>query len=98
MAAHFCSARPDKRLHLLPRLTECLLGRRKQNQVEHSVLEMLPERIYSLVLGYEDRNDHGQLRNDPVFALLAGREEVEQPVSWQKHAESKGAGQPEADR
>jgi hypothetical protein len=34
---------------------------------------MLSQRIYGLALGYEDLNDHEQLRHDPLMALLAGR-------------------------
>jgi hypothetical protein len=49
--------------------------------VAHSVLEMLSQRIYALALGYEDLNDHDQLRNDPVFAVLSGRAEVERPLA-----------------
>jgi hypothetical protein len=51
----------DRRLNLLPRLADCFLDGRNQNQVEHSVLEMLSQRIYGLTLGYEDINDHEQL-------------------------------------
>jgi hypothetical protein len=49
--------------------------------VEHSVLEMLSQRIYGLALGYEDLNDHEQLRKDPVFGVLAGREELDAPLA-----------------
>lgn len=71
----------DQRLNLLPRLAECFLDGRNQNQVEHTILEMLSQRVYGLALGYEDLNDHEQLRNDPVFGVLAGREELEQPLA-----------------
>jgi hypothetical protein len=71
----------DKRLNLLPRLAACFLDGRNQDQVEHSVLEMLSQRIYGLALGYEDLNDHEQLRTDPVFGVLAGREELEAPLA-----------------
>src|ERR1700680_137325 len=71
----------DQRLNLLPRLAECFLDGRKQEQVEHSVREMLSQRIYGLALGYEDINDHEQLRTDPVFGILAGREELEEPLA-----------------
>jgi hypothetical protein len=94
----FLLRQTDKRLNLLPRLTECFLDRRKQNQVEHSVLEMLSQRIYGLALGYEDLNDHEQLRNDPVFALLAGREEVEQPLAGKSTLNRMELGSGEADR
>jgi hypothetical protein len=71
----------DQRLNLLPRLADCFLDSRNQEQVEHSILEMLSQRIYGLALGYEDINDHEQLRTDPVFGILAGREELEQPLA-----------------
>jgi len=71
----------DQRLNLLPRLAECFLDGRKQEQVEHSILEMVSQRIYGLALGYEDVNDHEQLREDPMFCMLAGREELERPLA-----------------
>jgi hypothetical protein len=71
----------DKRLNLLPRLAACFLDGRNQDQVEHSILEMISQRIYGLALGYEDLNDHEELRKDPVFGVLAGREELNAPLA-----------------
>jgi hypothetical protein len=71
----------DKRLNLLPRLAECFLDGRNQALIDHSILEMLSQRIYGLALGYEDINDHEQLRKDPVFGILAGREELDEPLA-----------------
>jgi Transposase DDE domain group 1 len=65
----------DHRLNLLPRLAECFFDGRKQAQVEHPIQEMLAQRIYGLALGYEDLNDHEQLRTDALFGVLAGRAE-----------------------
>ena len=77
----FLLRQTDRRLNLLPRLAECFLDGRNQEQVEHSILEMLSQRIYGLALGYEDVNDHEQLRRDPVFGILAGREALEEPLA-----------------
>src|SRR5580700_4429843 len=77
----FLLRQADQRLNLLARLAGCFLDGRNQNQVEHSILEMLSQRIYGLALGYEDLNDHEQLRNDPVFGILAGREQLEEPLA-----------------
>jgi hypothetical protein len=41
--------------------------------VDHSFAEMSRSRIYGILAGYADQNDHDQLRYDPVFKLLAGR-------------------------
>src|SRR3989449_10563532 len=38
-------------------------------------------RIYGLALGYEDLNDHEQLREDPLLALLAGKREITEPLA-----------------
>src|SRR5580704_8136036 len=71
----------DQRLNLLPRLAGCFLDGRNQTMIDHSILEMLSQRIYGLALGYEDINDHEQLRKDPVFGILAGREEWDEPLA-----------------
>ncbi len=71
----------DRRLNLLPRLAGCFLDGRNQARIDHSILEMLSQRIYGLALGYEDINDHEQLRIDPVFGILAGREELDEPLA-----------------
>ncbi len=77
----FLLRQTDERLNLLPRLAECFLDGRNQNLVEHSIQEMLSQRIYGLALGYEDINDHEQLRNDPVFGVLAGRDALDEPLA-----------------
>src|ERR1700720_3659840 len=71
----------DKRLDLLARFGRCFLDGRNQALVEHSIVEMVSQRIYGLALGYEDINDHEQLRTDPVFGILAGREELGEPLA-----------------
>jgi hypothetical protein len=67
----------DRRLNLLPRLAECFLDARNPIFVEHSVEQLVSQRIYGLALGYEDLNDHEQLRQDPLLRVLAGKADVE---------------------
>ena len=71
----------DRRIDLLPRLRCCFEDGRKPEQVEHTVGEMLAQRIYGLVLGYEDLNDYEQLRRDPLFGVLSGKRKLEQPLA-----------------
>src|SRR6266487_5638331 len=71
----------DRRLNLLPRLAGCFLDGRNPLLVRHSVQQMVSQRVYGLALGYEDLNDHEQLRNDPLFHVLAGRETLDQPLA-----------------
>ena len=71
----------DQRLRLLDRFAECFLDGRKQALVEHPVREMVAQRVYGLALGYEDLNDHEELRTDPVFGMLAERSDVGTPLA-----------------
>jgi hypothetical protein len=71
----------DQRLNLLARFGSCFLDGREQDRIEHSILEMVSQRVYGLALGYEDLNDHEQLRQDPLFGVLAGREELDKPLA-----------------
>jgi hypothetical protein len=66
----------ERRLNLLSRLAACFEDRRKPWFTLHSVRELLAQRIYGLALGYEDLNDHDQLRDDPLLAVLAGKREA----------------------
>src|ERR1700689_1943342 len=77
----FLLRQTDKLLNLIPRLGKCFLDGGNQSLVEHSVTEMLSQRIYGLALGYEDVNDHEQLRKDPVFGILAGKEDLNEPLA-----------------
>jgi Transposase DDE domain group 1 len=77
----FLLRQTDRHLNLLSRLAECFLDGRNPRLVQHSIEEMLSQRIYGLALGYEDINDHEQLRKDPVFGILAGREELDEPLA-----------------
>jgi len=92
----FLLRQTDQRLNLLPRLAECFLDSRNQNLVDHSIQEMLAQRVYGLALGYEDINDHEQLRHDSVFGILAGREDLQQPLAGKSTLNrlEMGAGEP----
>jgi hypothetical protein len=65
----------DSRLHLTDRLAACFRDHRRRDKIEHTVRELAAQRVYGLVLGYEDLNDHDQLRADPLMAVLVGKAE-----------------------
>ena len=67
----------DRKINLLGRLAGCFSDGRDAKRVDHPVEQMLAQRIYGLALGYEDLNDHEQLRSDPLLAVLAGKRELE---------------------
>ena len=58
----------DINLGLTQSLAQCFEDQRQQVFVDHSVRQLLSQRIYGLALGYEDLNDHEQLRRDPLLA------------------------------
>jgi len=63
----------DRNLGLTRTLARCFDDARNQVWVEHSVEQMLAQRLYGLALGYEDLNDHAQLRRDPLLATACNK-------------------------
>jgi hypothetical protein len=63
----------DRRIDLLRRFAGCFTDGRNPLLIEHSLREMVTQRVVGLALGYEDLNDHDELRHDPVLAVLAGK-------------------------
>ena len=57
----------DRRLGLLKAVDRAIPDKRDQRYVHHSQSSLLRQRIYGLALGYEDLNDHDQLRSDPAL-------------------------------
>jgi hypothetical protein len=71
----------DRKLRLTERLGLCFADQRDQRRVEHSVVEMLRQRVHSLALGYEDLNDHEQLKKDPMLRLLTGKKDQQEDLA-----------------
>jgi hypothetical protein len=65
----------DARLGLTDALARCFGDERQQVFVDHSVRQLLAQRIYGLALGYEDVNDHAQLRRDPLLATACDKQD-----------------------
>jgi hypothetical protein len=63
----------DRRLGLVGRLSGCFRDARDSRFVEHSVVTLIGQRVFGIAPGYEDLNDHDELRHDPLLAVLAGK-------------------------
>jgi len=63
----------DERIGLTARIAAALQDERDPSLTQHSLLEMIRQRVYGILGDYEDQNDHDTLRSDPVFKLLADR-------------------------
>lgn len=61
----------EKRTRIIARFAACFRDHRAAEQIEHTVRELVAQRVYALALGYEDLNDHDELRRDPLLAVLA---------------------------
>ena len=63
----------DARFGFLDRFAGCFTDHRDPDLVEHALIGLLKQRVFGLCLGYEDLNDHDQLRHDPLVAVLVGK-------------------------
>src|SRR6476646_3960525 len=63
----------DRAIRLIGRFAECFIDRRRPELIEHLVATLVGQRVFGIALGYEDINDHDELRHDPVMAVLAGK-------------------------
>jgi hypothetical protein len=63
----------DQRRQIVERFAGCFEDRREAGQVEHPVEDLLRQRIFGLALGYEDLNDHDELRTDALLAVAVGK-------------------------
>ena len=60
----------EKRTGIIAQFAACFRDHRKAERIEHGVKELVAQRVYGLALGYEDLNDHDELRRDPLLAVL----------------------------
>lgn len=67
----------DARLRLCERVASCFTDHREQDLIEHPVQALVRQRVYGLALGYEDLNDHDELRRDPLVAAAVGSPDPE---------------------
>lgn len=59
----------DKKLKISEKFAECFQDHRNLSYIDYSVHQLVSQRIYGLILGYEDVNDHDKLRHDPALAI-----------------------------
>ena len=68
----------EKRIGILHQFAACFSDYRNGDLIEHTVKELVAQRVYGLALGYEDLNDHEELRKDPLLAVLVERSDPSQ--------------------
>jgi len=65
----------EKRTGIVAGFAACFRDHRKVERIEHTVRELVAQRVYGLALGYEDLNDHDEMRRDPLLAVLAEKQD-----------------------
>jgi hypothetical protein len=63
----------ETKFRFIEQFATCFSDHRDPDLVEHSLIDLLKQRIFGLCLGYEDLNDHDRLRTDPLLAVLVGK-------------------------
>jgi hypothetical protein len=63
----------DRAIAMMDRFASCFHDVRCQELIEHEVVTLVGQRVFGIALGYEDLNDHDELRHDPMMAVLAGK-------------------------
>ena len=66
----------DRAIGLSRQAAACFTDGRRQDRIEHRVETLIAQRIHGIALGYEDLNDHDELRHDPVLSLVSGKAEA----------------------
>lgn len=66
----------EERTLILQQFAACFTDHRSALLIEHTAEELVSQRVDGLALGYEDLNDHDQLRHDPLLAALVGKRDL----------------------
>src|SRR5437660_3470496 len=66
----------DRAIRMMDRFASCFHDVRCPELIEHAVVTLVGQRVFGIALGYEDLNDHDDLRHDPLMAVLAGKLEA----------------------
>jgi len=66
----------EERTGIVRRFAACFTDYRRADLIEHSLLDLITQRVFGLALGYEDLNDHDELRRDPMLAVALGKDDV----------------------
>src|SRR5258706_7053048 len=80
----------DRTIKLVDRFAQCFTDGRSAARIEHAVSTLVMQRVVGIALGYEDLNDHDELRHDPIMAAVAGELEANHaevgPVAGENNA------------
>ncbi len=76
----FLSEKIERKCHIIKDISECILDNRDQSLVKHSYEDILKQRVFLMMQGYEDANDAAYLKNDPVLKTILDGDLASQPT------------------
>src|SRR5436190_24269829 len=79
----------EEQFNIIAQFAQCFTDFRDPELIEHSLPELLKQRIFGLCLGYEDLIDHDQLRCDPLLAVLVGKKDPQGEARLQERDKGK---------
>lgn len=65
----------DSKINLIDQISDCFRDCRDPDRIDHSIKDLVSQRVFGIILGYEDLNDHDRLRYDPLMAAICGKED-----------------------
>src|SRR5256885_13528031 len=66
----------EERTGIVRRFAACFEDYRSAKQIEHPLFDLITQRVLGVALGYEDLNDHDDLRRDPMLAVALGKDDI----------------------
>lgn len=63
----------EKQVHVIGRLCSAIPDHRDPRYIDHSLEELVSQRVFQIACGYEDCNDSNSLRTDPGIKAACGR-------------------------
>jgi hypothetical protein len=79
----------EARTGIIRDFAACFTDHRDPERIEHTVEDLVAQRVYGLALGYEDLNDHDELRLDPLLAVLVGKTDPKGETRREEHDRGK---------
>ena len=78
----------EERTEIVRRFAACFEDYRRPDLIEHPLRDLILQRVFGLALGYEDLNDHDELRGDPMLAVALSKDDVK--GEYRRRAQDRG--------
>jgi hypothetical protein len=63
----------EEKLKICEEMADCLTDNREPGKIKHPLGQLISQRVYQVVAGYENTNDSNDLRHDPIFKIICNK-------------------------